>query len=170
MMDDRSDAALLGAAEHDEGAFVELVERHHRSLGRYATRRLGPDRAVDIVNETFAVAYRRRFTYDDRHADVRPWLLGIATNLIRRESRREARQLRAFARRGIDPVAADTPHADIDPVLAGVLASLRKEHRDVLFLHAVAGLTTRRSPRRSTSRWVPHAAGSRGRGRRPPRN
>ncbi len=166
-MDRQTDAELLRVAGDDDGAFVTLVGRHMGALGRYASRRLGPDRAPNIVNETFAVAFSRRGGYDDAHPDAGPWLFGIATNLIHRERRREARQLRAYARSGVDPVAEDAPHTDIDPVLAGVLAGLRAEHRDVLFLHAVAGLSHDEiAPGRSSQGRVGHHDGA---ARRPPR-
>lgn len=48
------------------------------------TRRLGRDAAEDVVAETFLVAFDRRHRYDPARPDARPWLYGIATNLIRR--------------------------------------------------------------------------------------
>jgi DNA-directed RNA polymerase specialized sigma24 family protein len=43
-------------------------------------------------------------------ADARPWLYGIAANLIGKQHRGEVRMLRAFARTGVDPVTDS--HAD----------------------------------------------------------
>ena len=142
-MSQPTDAELLAACEAHPRAFATLIERHHGVLHRYAARRLGADEADDVVAETFLTAYRRRRDFDARRADARPWLFGIATNLLRRRARAEARMLRAFARTGIDPVAGpdERRHDEAGAALAGALAALRREHRDVLFLHAVSELT-----------------------------
>lgn len=89
------------------------------------------------------MAFARRASYDQARADARPWLFGIATNLIRRHARREAQTLRAYARSGVDPIAPDdsAPRHDVGADVAAALAGLRPKHRDVLFLHAVAELT-----------------------------
>ncbi len=141
-MAQRTDGELLRVAKDDAAAFAEFVARHQLPLARYATRRLGPTMTDDIVNETFAIAYQRRDRFDPGRGDARVWLFGIATNLIRRHARREAKTLRAYARSGIDPVAAPQTRAPaIDSALAGALAALRPQFRDVLFLHAVAELS-----------------------------
>lgn len=65
-----------------------------------------PDRghaADDIVAETFLLAFRQRGSYDQTRADARPWLYGIATNLIGRHRRAEIRLYRALARTGGRP-------------------------------------------------------------------
>lgn len=136
-----TDAELLAHADTSTTAFADLVERHQARLARYATRRLGPDQAADIVNETFAVAYAKRDRFDQRVADAGPWLLGIATNLIRRHARSETRMLRALAERGVDPAAPEITPRGMDRQVAAALAGLRRQYRDVLFLHAVAGLS-----------------------------
>ncbi len=46
----------------------------------------------------------QRCSYDQTRADARPWLYGIATNLIGRHRRAEIRLYRALARTGADPV------------------------------------------------------------------
>ncbi len=136
-----TDAELLAEADTSATAFADLVERHQARLARYATRRLGPDQAADIVNETFAVAYAKRDRYHCDVADAGPWLLGIATNLIRRHARSETRMLRALAEHGVDPAAPEITPRGIDRQVAVALAGLRRQYRDVLFLHAVAGLS-----------------------------
>lgn len=138
----KTDGDLLRDARDDHAAFAEFVARHQLPLATYATRRLGSSHAEDIVNETFAVAYQRRDRFDPTRGEARVWLFGIATNLIRRHARLEAKTLRAYARTGVDPVAAhDAEGPAIDAVVAGALAALRPEFRDVLFLHAVAELS-----------------------------
>jgi RNA polymerase sigma factor (sigma-70 family) len=140
-MSQPTDAELLASCDAQPRAFAVLVERHHHVLHRYAARRLGAVEADDVVAETFLTAYRRRRDFDPGRADARPWLFGIATNLVRRRARREARMLRAFARTGIDPLASPAEHDGTGAAVAAALAALRKEHRDVLFLHAVCDLS-----------------------------
>ena len=56
------------------------------------TRRDGWTRGVadDVMSETFLVAFERRTAFDGS-ANALPWLLGIATNLIKKHARLEAR-------------------------------------------------------------------------------
>ena len=138
-----TDATLLATCGERPEAFATLVERHHATLFRYVARRIGAADAEDVIAETFAAAYRARDAYDPARADARPWLFGIATNQLRRRGRDEAQRLAAFARTGVDPVAPGAvPARDLEgSEVARALAALRPEHRDVLFLHAVAGLS-----------------------------
>ena len=76
--------------------------------------------------------------------DARPWLYGIATNLIGRHRRAEIRQYRALARTGLDPVTeCFTERADArvsadgeSRRLAAALAKLPTGHRNALLLVA----------------------------------
>ncbi|MGH3286835.1 MAG: RNA polymerase sigma factor, partial [Streptosporangiaceae bacterium] len=104
------DAALIERSWHEPEAFAVLYDRHAAPIHRFAGRRLGDQLAGDVVGETFLAAFRRRKRYDLRRADARPWLYGIAANLIGKHRRAEVRMFRAFARTGIDPVADS--HAD----------------------------------------------------------
>lgn len=97
------------------------------------------------------IAFRRRASYDGDQDDARPWLFGIATNLIRRHSRTERRMLAAYAKTGADPLFALDPELDAaedraqakaaGPFLAEALAALRPAERDVLLLYAWADLS-----------------------------
>jgi DNA-directed RNA polymerase specialized sigma24 family protein len=57
----------------------------------------------DLVAEAFLVAFHKRAGYDPSQPSARPWLYGIATRLISRHRRDEARFFRAIAQTGIDP-------------------------------------------------------------------
>jgi len=94
-MGTRHDGALLGRCADEPVAFEELVARYQASLIRYANRRLGPAHADDIVNETFAVAYARRATFDHTRTDARSRPAGGARD-------RRAR-CRRPGRRGVTP-------------------------------------------------------------------
>lgn len=128
---------------------TRLYDEHARDLHRYLARRLDPATADDLVAETFLVAWERRSTYRPELASARAWLFGIATNMLRRHARSEARAVRAMARNGgradtvdaADSVAAHRADASSQARrLAGALAALRNEERDVLLLVAWAGL------------------------------
>ncbi|WP_433061294.1 RNA polymerase sigma factor [Dactylosporangium sp. CS-033363] len=128
--------------------FAEVFDRHYEHIYAYAARRLGPDLAEDVASETFLVAYDRRDGFDAARGDVRPWLYGIASNLIMRHSRAEARRLKAFARSaepdsGPDDTELVPGRVDAGGArgrLAAALNRLSLADRDVLLLVAWAGL------------------------------
>lgn len=105
-MDDSTDAAVIAASLTDAGCFAELFDRHARVIFRYLVRRVGPE-ADDLVGEVFRIAFERRETYDLCRPDARPWLYGIATRLVARHRRSEARRLRAVARFAARRYSAD---------------------------------------------------------------
>ncbi|MGN9836734.1 RNA polymerase sigma factor [Nonomuraea sp. H19] len=143
------DAEVIERARRDPAAFSALFDRHAPALHRYVTRRLGDALADDVVAETFLAAFRRLSRYDTAHRDARPWLYGIAANLIGKHRRAEVRTYRALARTGVDEVAesyADRVEARVSAVaaqrdLAGALAVLSPEDREVLLMIAWADLS-----------------------------
>jgi RNA polymerase sigma factor (sigma-70 family) len=144
-----SDAAAIAASVEAPSAFATVFERHHAVIHRYLARRLGADLADELAADVFATAFAKRGRYDASFGDARPWLFGIATRLARKHTRREVRQLHAYARTGVDPaapshddrVAAETDSAAAGPALAAALASLPRAERDVLVLYAWADLS-----------------------------
>lgn len=142
------DASLIERSRDEPEVFADLYDRHAPSIHRYAGRRLGDQAADDVVAETFLAAFRRRGRYDLARADARPWLYGIAANLIGKQRRSEVRMLRALARTGVDPVVdsmdgvdARVSAAALSRELAGALAGLPAGDRDVLLLVAWADLS-----------------------------
>lgn len=143
------DATVISQSRHEPEAFAALYDRHAAAIYRYVARRLGTAAADDIVAECFLAAFRRRDSYDLRQGDARPWLYGIAANVIGKHRRAELRLLRALARTGTDPVAEC--HADLvdnrvtaqaaHRALATALAGLSPGDRDVLLLIAWADLS-----------------------------
>lgn len=117
-------------------AFEELFELHFDAIYAYLARRLGPDLARDLASETFTRAFAARKRYDSRRGGVRPWLFGIANNLLRRHYRDEERKLHALTR--LDVREAGAPPEE--PRLAEALGALSTEERDVLLLFAWADL------------------------------
>jgi RNA polymerase sigma factor (sigma-70 family) len=134
--------------------FGEVYARHFAAVYRYVAGRLGPDAADDLAAETFLAAFRRRHRFDPARGTVRPWLFGMATNLVAQHRRSESRWYAALARAGADPLIAPSASAGEEdriadriaasqarPALAAVLARLPDRDRDVLLLVAVGGLS-----------------------------
>ena len=146
---DADDAAVIQLSRHEPEYFTELFRRHAPYIQRYVVRRLGQDAADDIVAETFLLAFRQRDSYDQTRSDARPWLYGIATNLIGHHRRAEIRLYRALARTGADPVTESFTDRIDDRVsastasrrLAAALARLSAELRDTLLLVAWGDLS-----------------------------
>ena len=74
--------------------FEVLVLEHHVRL-RAFVRSLGvdPDWVDDVAQEAFLTAYRQWDSFD-RERDFGKWLRGIAANIVRNETRKEARRQR----------------------------------------------------------------------------
>jgi RNA polymerase sigma factor (sigma-70 family) len=143
-----SDAAAIAASLDTPADFAAVFDRHHATVHRYLARRLGSDLADELAAEAFAVAFAKRKRYDASFESARPWLFGIATRLAQRHWRREERELRAYARTGVDSCSPSheeraterASSAAAGPALAAALAALSREERDVLLLYAWAEL------------------------------
>jgi RNA polymerase sigma factor (sigma-70 family) len=144
-----SDARIIAASASDPQLFALIFERHYDAVFSYVGRRVGQEIADELAAETFLVAFRARQRYDGARPIARPWLLGIATNLLRHHQRTEVRRFRAYAR--LDrpgPSAGDLDGADarLDaartrPHLLRALANLSREERDAVLLLAWADLS-----------------------------
>ncbi len=87
------DPALIAAiVRGDKQAFAQLVERYQGSIyGFLRARLLQPNDAEDLTQEVFL----RCFRFRDRiqvSASLRPWLLGIARNVLSEYVRRNKRR------------------------------------------------------------------------------
>ncbi len=128
-------------------SFDAVFEAEFAPLYRYLRRRVGPDLAQDLAAATFGTAYAKWDRFDQTRP-VRPWIYGIAANLVRHHWRGERRMLRAYQRTGVDPVIGpeDEAISRLDASaqrrqLAAALADLRPQEREILLLHAWADLS-----------------------------
>jgi DNA-directed RNA polymerase specialized sigma24 family protein len=98
------DAVVVERSWREPERFTEVFDRYYAEIHGYVARRLGPSRAEDIASETFLIAFDRRRRYDVAYPSARPWLYGIASNLVARHRRAEVRRYRALSH-------ADVTHA-----------------------------------------------------------
>lgn len=140
---------IIGFGESSAALFHVLFDTYFVEVHRYVARRLGVNVADDVAAETFLAAFHNRHRFDAERGDHRAWLYGIATNLIRRHKRHEARTYRALARMHECSVASGHEDsvirrigaASVRKPLAQALAALSADERDVLLLVAIAELT-----------------------------
>jgi RNA polymerase sigma-70 factor, ECF subfamily len=114
------DAEILRRSVGDPRLFEEIFERHFDAILRYARQRLGHDVGEEIAARTMVIAFDRRAAFDPRFRSARPWLFGIATNLVRHQVRDERVHFAALAKLPIDP------EDDLDAVIERVDASRRR--------------------------------------------
>ena len=144
-----NDAAVIERSWREPERFAVLFDRHAPHIYRYLARRADRQVADDLVAETFLAAFAKRDRYDLGHADARPWLYGIATNLVGQHRRDQARQYRISQASAAEPevpghaeqVAADVTAQAMRPLLDAALAALPAGDRDVLLLIAFEQLT-----------------------------
>lgn len=139
-----SDNDIIRRSRDNPGAFSELYDRHAAIIHRYAARRVGEHAADDIMSETFLVAFERRADFDNSRDDARPWLYGIATTLLKKHARLEARAWKGLVAAG----AAELDHDAIEALgsrvdaesavkrLASALKRMPSRDRDTLLLYA----------------------------------
>lgn len=144
----RSDAQIIAASLAEPIVFAEVFDRHYNAVHRYLARRVGPDLAEDLAAETFTEAFDGRLRFNTARPDARPWLFGIATNLLRHHHRGEARRLRAYARLdrsanvedGYGGIESRLDAERAGARIAEALVRLSAGDRDVLLLFAWADL------------------------------
>lgn len=137
--------APLDMTAQDAHSFREIYREHFDFVWR-SVQRLGVDAAAvdDVIQEVFLAAYRRFDTYDAGRP-LKPWLLGIAVNVVRMARRGESRH-----RRRIEAVQHDVPeptdatqhHAALD-LLTRLLAGLDDDQRTVVILVEIEGMSPR---------------------------
>ncbi|MCX5273663.1 RNA polymerase sigma factor [Streptomyces virginiae] len=136
----------------DPDAYAELFDSYARTLYNHAFRMTGDWAAAeDVMSAAFLEAWRLRGTIDAEGGSLRPWLLGIATNLARNHCRSNRRYRAAAAAATAAAGAASVPdHAEevagrLDDrrqiaATLGQLSALRAPEREVLLLCLGEGL------------------------------
>ena len=134
------------AATSDE--FAELFDCHARTVYNYCFRRTADwSLAEDLTSAVFLEAWRRRM--DMRPVTARPWLLGIATNLLRNQRRALRRYSAALSRMPrldrevdfADDLAARMDAERVARELVKRLGRLPRAQREVVALCLLAELS-----------------------------
>src|SRR5262249_49780793 len=111
----------------------------------YARKRVGHDVGEEIAARTFLVAFEDRAKCRGSSGSAKPWLLGIATHLIRGHRRLERAYLQASPRLATpeseSPVDEYVEKVNISNQLRSGLSKLDAEDRDALLLLAIADLS-----------------------------
>ena len=136
----------MEASLSDPEAFEKIFDRHFDAVRRYSQARIGIDVGEDIAAETFVIAFGQRERFDLRYASAKPWLLGIATNLMRHHSRSEANRLKALARLDLAASYDEDPTDALDaarlaPIAFDALADVTPAQRETFLLFAISELS-----------------------------
>jgi RNA polymerase sigma factor (sigma-70 family) len=137
------------ATAGDPAGFGALFERHARSVYNYCFRRTADWAAAeDLTSVVFLEAWRKRDAVRLEGEVALPWLLGVATNVLRNRWRSERRHRAALARLPLERAGAFADDADarLDDerqmrTALRSLATLRRAERDVVALCAWQGLS-----------------------------
>lgn len=151
-----SDAAIVDASLTDPEAFGDLFDRHAATLLRYLTRRVDRRDAEDLLGETFRIAFETRARFDVSRLEgsqptARPWLYGIAANLVLKHHRSKRRRDHATERLHALPALHVVPDfadhvvgTSVDRALlakvAELIGLLPDDYREALVLFAWEGL------------------------------
>ncbi|HTN75617.1 MAG TPA: RNA polymerase sigma factor [Pirellulaceae bacterium] len=130
---------LMEAAQRgDKAAFSTIVQQHQGAVyGYFCARLIESTDAEDLCQEVFLRCYLGREKFQ-RAIAVRPWLLGIARNLIREHVRRKHRRREvAWTELCLEIEtlgAGDDQHDEVLSHLPLCLESLGKSAREALQL------------------------------------
>ncbi|GAA0553522.1 RNA polymerase sigma factor [Actinomadura livida] len=144
-----ADAELVARFRRDPDEFTAVYDRYFPDVYRYAVGRLDVQTGEDIAAETFCVAFAQRDRFDPERGGLRPWLFGIATKLMARHRRKEARHYKALIRTGATAsveghesrVVTSVAARRLQPQLLKALTKLNQGERDVVLLIAVGQLS-----------------------------
>lgn len=145
--DNRIIEGSLGEPEQ----FEEIYRRYRQDVFRFVVKRVGLSAAEDLTADVFVLAFRLRARYDPTREIARPWLCGLARNVVRdhlRSGRIDRRLLpdvwATWFVRSADPSSEATDMVAAQEAQAHLIAALREvsqRDRDALALVALGGLT-----------------------------
>lgn len=122
-----------------ETRFRSLYEQQQPDMLAYFLRRLGREDAVEATADVFLVAWRRIDIIPDE-PELRPWLFGVARNVLRNRQRAGRRVLRLVSRVASVPTDPEPPpdtvvvrRTEVDEV-ARALQGMRPRDREVIRL------------------------------------
>jgi RNA polymerase sigma factor (sigma-70 family) len=143
-----TDGELIRRSIGDPELFEMIFDRHYDVVRIYVQRRLGHDDGEEVAASVFEWAFTHRDRFDDAtFSSAKPWLIGIANNLVRRHLRR----LDVRRRRLPFSIALDrsTPEPSLDglvaleqrPALRSALERISRDDRETFLLVVLAELS-----------------------------
>jgi RNA polymerase sigma-70 factor (ECF subfamily) len=143
------DAGVIEDSLRDPSAFADIFDRHYDAIHDYLARRLPVGLSEEVASQVFLLAFERRRSFDPTYASARPWLFGIATNLVSRHRRDEQRRIAAYglaaqvAASGddLDDALERADAAASGSAIATAISVLDPSDRDTLLLHVLGDLT-----------------------------
>ncbi len=142
-MVEEPDSAVVTASLDDPATFGVIFDRHGATLFRFLARRVDPAEADGLLGEVFRIAFERRTSFDPTRESARPWLYGIAANVLAKHRRAEFRRLRAMGRMAANLAStldvAEQAVGDVEARarwarVADALAELPESERQALLL------------------------------------
>ncbi len=148
----RNDAEIIATSLDDPDAFGEIFERYFQPIRAFVVSRVGTTAGPDLAAQVFVTAFANRAKFDLDYPSAKPWLYGIASNLIRREFRKAKRGRRAVLRFGgreaadvvSDPIHQVDERFEVEDRARRVrdaLAQLRPQDREIILLATWEGLS-----------------------------
>jgi len=150
------ESLAIRAADGDQGAFRELVEKTHATTYRLALRMLGrPAEAEDVVQETYIRTWQSLGKLRDKRATlafVCRITRNVATDKLRKLGRRRIDSLDAQIGDGVGALVDSIAHdgsaqdellesAQVGVAVREVVDQLKEKHRVVLLLREVDGMS-----------------------------
>ena len=127
------------ATQATEATFEAMYATHVRDILAYCLRRTSHAEAHDATAETFAVAWRR-YSEVPLPPETRPWLFGVAANVLKNQGRSSRRARNVAGKLGSQavefqpgPEAQLVRRAEYEEVHRAI-DSLKPKYRDVLKL------------------------------------
>lgn len=124
-----------------KAAFTELYRSHIEAIVNYAARRSSSAAAVEVVAETFVVAWRR---FDEIPVGAElPWLYGVARKTLANQRRGEIRRTALHNKLSNAWTSAEASDVEAFSELSPLrvaLNSLSEDDRDLLMLAGVEEL------------------------------
>ena len=107
--------------------FAVIFDRHGDAVHRFVGFRVRRSEIDDAVAEVFRIAFEKRSDFHFTALSARPWLFGIAVNVIRRSYRTEGRKRRLVERVTQRSVALMDPLLAVDDRLDASQAAVHLE-------------------------------------------
>jgi RNA polymerase sigma-70 factor (ECF subfamily) len=129
-----ADETVAWAMAGDRESFAVLVREHGQAVHAYLARRAGRGVADELLTEVWLRAWRSRGSYDVGWAGPRPWLYGIARNVLRAHWRERVDRPGGPFRLAEDPWPAVDDRLDavrLRLALTAALSALGEDYREV---------------------------------------